>query len=71
MNLIVFIVGMFVGGLLYFALSERKHVSGEFIIDFTDPMKDVCTFVLFDDINRIYEQERILLDVKVYDNSQN
>lgn len=66
MNAVMFIVGIFVGVALYYISAERKAISGEFIIDFSDPMKDVCTFVLHEDINIIYEKKQILLDVKAY-----
>ena len=71
MNLVIFIVGIIVGLILHYIFANRKKPSGQFVIDLSDPLKDVCTFVLYEDINDIYEKKQILLDVKTYDDSQN
>lgn len=71
MELVIFIIGILVGLLLYYVFGERKKPSGAFVMDFTDPAKDVCTFELYESINSIYQKKHIYLDVKVYeDNSQ-
>lgn len=61
-----FLIGIFVGGLLYYVFCERKHPSGTFVIDFSDPMKDVCKLELDEDINDIYLKKQIILNVKTY-----
>lgn len=66
-----FVIGMFVGGLVYWLFFERKKPSGTFVIDFTDPAKDVCRFEFDEDLNDIYMKRQIVLNVKVYeDDSQ-
>ena len=41
-----FLIGLFAGiigvGLCEFIIHKRKRPAGTFIIDFSDPMKDVC-----------------------------
>ncbi len=61
-----FIIGMIVGGILYYAFAERKKPVGTFVMDFTDPMKDICRLELDKDLNEIYSKKRIYLRVKIY-----
>ena len=65
-----FLIGIFVGGLLYWLIFCYKKSSGTFIIDFSDPTKDVCRLELDEDINDIYTKKRILLNIKTFENSQ-
>lgn len=66
-----FLIGIFVGALLYYVFGKRKKVSGTFVIDLTDPMKDVCSLNMDDSLNDIYSKKQIVLNVRVYeDNSQ-
>lgn len=67
MNLLIFIVGVFIGCVLRYAFGERKKPSGSFVMDFSDPMKDVCRLELDEDINTLYSKKYITLNVKVYD----
>lgn len=64
-----FLIGIFIGALLYYIFSERKRTSGTFIIDFSDPAKDVCRLELSEDINTIYSKNRIILNVETYSES--
>lgn len=67
-----FLIGIFVGALLYWVFVDRKHKVGSFVIDFSDPMKDVCRLELDEDINVIYTMKDITLKVKTTrDISQN
>lgn len=59
-----FLIGMFVGAFLYWIFGERKTKSGSFVIDFSDPMKDVCRLELDEDLNEIYRKKHITLKVK-------
>ena len=61
-----FLIGIFVGGLLYFLFVGRKKPSGCFTIDFRDISKDVCTLNLYEDINDIYRKKHMLLEIKTY-----
>lgn len=60
-----FVIGIFVGCLLFWLYSRPKKPVGTFVIDTTDPMKDVCTFELDKSLNYIYTQKRIVLNVRV------
>ena len=70
MNLVIFIVGVLIGILLRYVFVERKKPSGAFVIDFTDPMKDVLSFVWYEDINCIYKKKHIIVDIKTSGDSQ-
>lgn len=59
-----FVIGIFVGALLFYIFIERPKPSGTFIIDFSDPAKDVCRLDLEEDINDIWNKKRIVLNVK-------
>ena len=65
-TLIGIILGMLIGGLLFYIFNKRKQQqrpSGRFVIDFSDPMKDICRLELDEDLNSIYMKKSILLDV--------
>ena len=62
-----FLIGIFVGGLLYWLFFEHKKPSGTFIMDFTDPDKDVCRLDLDEDLNDIYKKKQILLNVETHE----
>lgn len=70
--LIFIIMGMVVGGgITYFiTLSELKpqrKPSGTFVIDVSDPMKDICKFEMDESLESIYSKKQIILNVKTYD----
>lgn len=66
-----FIIGIFIGALLYWVFAERKKPSGSFIIDLTNPEDETFRLEWDDSINEIYSKKYITLTVKVYeDNSQ-
>lgn len=64
-----FLIGIFVGGLLYWIFAERKKASGTFVIDLTDPIKDICRFEMDDSLDEIYSKKQIVLNVRVYENN--
>lgn len=64
-----FVIGIFVGGLLYYVFCERKKPSGSFVIDFSDPNKDVCTLELEEHLDSIYSKKQIVLTVKIHGES--
>lgn len=66
-----FLIGIFVGGLMYWLIFERKKPSGTFVIDFSDSKKDVCRLELDEDINDIWFKKYIILKVKTHDISPN
>ena len=62
-----FIVGIWVGLLLYYIFGVRKKPSGTFVIDLRDPEKDVCRLEMDDNLNDIYSKKQIILNVRVYE----
>lgn len=67
MNLVIFSVGVVIGCILHYAFTERKKSAGTFVIDFSDPMKDICRLELDEDINTLYSKKYISLKVKVFE----
>lgn len=67
--MVEFVIGIFVGGLLYWVFCEHKKPSGTFIIDMSDPMQEETFRINMDDsLDEIYNKKQIVLDVKVYEN---
>lgn len=62
-----FLIGIFVGALMYYVFGERKKPSGTFVIDLRDPEKDVCRMEMDESLNDIYEKKQIILNVRVYE----
>lgn len=58
-------IGMLVGVLFHHIFVSRKRSSGTFVMDFTDPMKDVCRIELDDNLNSLYSKKHIILQVAV------
>ena len=71
-----FVIGIIVGFLIgatsfkLYTDKKNKKVSGSFIMDFTDPMKDICRLELEESLDSIYSKKRISLKVITHDNSQ-
>lgn len=61
-----FVIGIFVGALLCWLFAERKKPSGTFVIDVSDPAKDVCRLELEENINSIWSKKQIILKVKTF-----
>lgn len=63
-----FLIGLFAGiigvGLCEFIIYKRKRSAGTFIIDFSDPMKDICRLELDESIDEIYTKKQITLKIK-------
>ena len=69
-----FLIGIFVGGLLYWLFFGRcKKSSGVFTIDLSDPMNDdVCGLTLYEGLNEISTKKRMIIDIKTkFDSSPN
>lgn len=62
-----FLIGIFVGALMYYVFGERKKPSGTFVIDLRDSEKDVCRMEMDEGLNDIYEKKQIILNVRVYE----
>lgn len=71
-----FVIGIIVGFLIgatsfkLYTDKKNKKVSGSFIMDFTDPMKDICRLELEESLDSIYSKKRISLKVITHENSQ-
>lgn len=65
--MIVGIVGVIIGyWLAYFTIKMYNKTSGTFVIDLTDPLKDVCRFEMEESLESIYAKNQITLNVKTY-----
>lgn len=66
MGLICFAIGLVVGSAFAVFVLHKKS-SGAFVIDFSDPAKDVCRLELSENLNSIYLKKQILLNVVTND----
>jgi hypothetical protein len=62
-----FLIGIFVGGLLFWLFVDRKKPSGKVIIDFRDIAETPLTLKFDEHIDDIYRKKSILLNVVTYD----
>lgn len=63
-----FLIGIFVGGLLYWVFVDRQKASGSFVVDFRDASSDQPFVLRMDEgLEEICMKKRIILDVKVYE----
>ena len=62
-----FLIGIFVGGLLYWLIVGHKKPSGKIIIDFRDVAQTPLTLKLDEHIDDIYRKKSILLKVETHD----
>ena len=62
-----FLIGIFVGGLLFWLFVDRKKPSGKIIIDFRDVAQTPLTLKLDEHIDDIYSKKSILLTVETHD----
>lgn len=60
-----FVIGIFVGALLYYVFADRKKSSGVFVIDLTEDAEQPIQLKMDEGLNAIYSKKRIMLDVKV------
>lgn len=65
--LISLLIGLVIGGAItYYVTVKRVKPSGTFVIDLSDPMKDVCRFEMEESLESIYAKNRMVLNVKTY-----
>lgn len=62
-----FVIGIFVGGLLFWLFVDRKKPSGKIVIDFRDVAETPLTLKLDEHIDDIYRKKSIVLKVETYD----
>lgn len=65
-----FLIGIFVGGLLFWLIFDHRRPSGTFVIDFSDPVKDICRFELDESLNDIYGKHKIILRVRTIESQE-
>ena len=60
-----FVIGIVVGIVLSYIFIQftKKEPSGTFVIDLSDPMKDVCRLELDENIESIYTKKQIILNI--------
>lgn len=66
---VTFVLGILIGLLLYYVFGKRKKISGTFVIDTTDAMKDICRFEMDESLNSIYLKKQIILKVRVIEDN--
>lgn len=59
-----FLIGIFVGGFLFWLFFDHKRPSGTFVIDFSDARKDICRLELDEHLDDIYGKKSVLLRVR-------
>ena len=65
--LVCIVIGMIVGGgITYVTIISELKPSGTFVIDVSDPMKDICRFEMDESLDSIYSKKQILLNVRTY-----
>ena len=65
--LIMIVIGMIIGGgITYFTVLKENKPSGTFVIDLSDPMKDVCRMEMDESLDSIYSKKQIVLNVKTF-----
>ena len=62
-----FLIGIFIGGFLYWVFVGHKKPSGKIVIDFRDTAQTPLTLRLDEHIDDIYSKKSILLKVETYD----
>lgn len=62
--LIGLVVGAVVVGMISYILSKRRKLSGTFVIDLSDPMKDICRLELHESLESIYKKKQIILNIE-------
>jgi len=62
-----FLIGIFVGGLLFWLFVDRKKPSGKIVIDFRDVAETPLSLKLSEHINDIYRKKSIVLTVETHD----
>lgn len=70
-----FVCGLIIGVLIGIVITvllclknknNTRKPSGTFVIDFSDPVKDVCRLELEEDLNVLYSKDRMILNIKTY-----
>lgn len=64
---LVLLIGITFGSVVtYFTISKKLKPSGTFVIDVSDPMKDICRFEMDESLDSIYSKKYIVLKVESY-----
>lgn len=65
-----FVIGIFVGALLFWLFFGHKKASGTFVIDFSDPAKDICRFDMNESLDTMCKKKRVIFNVKFVEMAQ-
>lgn len=72
--LIGILIGLCVGVLCSYIFvkikKSKRKPSGVFVMDFSDPLKDVCRLELSEDLNSIYTKKSIILNIQTVDSQE-
>ncbi len=65
---VMIVIGMIIGGAItYFVEKANKpKSSGTFVIDLSDPMKDICRFELGESLDSMYVKKQVLFDIETH-----
>ena len=64
---LVLLAGIVIGILVTsYAIKKQSKPSGTFIIDVSDPMKDMCNLQLDESLDAIFSKKKIILRVKTF-----
>ena len=67
MNLVIFCIGILVGGFLFWLFVDHKKPSGTLVIDFRDVAVEPINLKLSEHLDDIYGKKSILLKVETHD----
>lgn len=67
MNLVIFCIGILVGGVLFWLFADHKKPSGTLVIDFRDVADHPINLKLSEHIDDIWGKKSILLKVETHD----
>lgn len=65
--IICFVAGVVIGavaGVLIYKRKKKMKQSATFVMDFSDPAKDICRLEIEEDLNLIYEKDYILVKIE-------
>ena len=72
--LIGILIGLYVGVLCSYIFvkikKSKRKPSGRFVMDFSDPTKDICRLELDEDLNSIYTKKSIVLEIVAIDSQE-
>ena len=65
--ILLFLLGVLVGAIAMLIVKKFEKTAGTFVMDFSDPLKDICRLELSEDLNVIYTKKRISLKIEAHE----